>query len=626
MEEGRPDESSEAEPDTLATKGDAGAKSEPAARTGPDLLTRAKQLGEAALSFAKESKVTTIGFVIGAALFLRLLAAQLAVLGHPLHVREGHHWRQSFTYSVTWNFAHFTKDIFHPRMFEEFAKSNIVAMEMPLYPYLCAPFVRLFHDSVTPMRVVSWLALLVTVGVLFFWLGEDRAAKKDAWSDRAGLLLAFAVSPGVACEFRSAQPDPMCCALVMLSALFFTRYAKREARSDLVAGGLLAVLAVLTKPVAMGTLPALVVFGTWGSGRWIRRGIVVGLVLALPVACQLLWDRHAQGILKNEMNGLIVISVQHDWKEMLSCIKNVSFIREALLHFLPNYAGSWWLVPAFAAGIYRGLADPRLRRLAVAMIVWLFFYLVELLLFGNRLHSNAYYFVLGPPPVLLLAGLGVGALVRTLDNPDRRAQLVTMRAAVITLLLPAGLYFSAPIDWRSTEFNALALEKNRAVWTNDLGLALLATAILVAFALAAIVRPRRTPWWAGATVLLLVLSSAWWPSQDALQYLRYYDGAKFRSGFDVEVAKLRAAIDRYSRRSDRVVYDPPEYVYYTYARRNAFRAEEARTPAGLDRVRARGARLWLQIEPGAGAPPPQGRLLEAGSFYKVYCIATDGCP
>lgn len=589
------------------------------------LALRARTTAIAALAWARTAKVSTLGLVIGGALFLRLLAAQLSVITHPLFVREGHHWRQSFTYGVTWNFAHLTKDLFHPRMFEEFAKSNIVAMEMPIYPYLCAPFVRLFNDSVVPMRAVSWLALLVTVGVLFRWLGEDRASSKDAWCDRAGLLVAFAVSPAVACEFRSAQPDPMSCGLAMMSAWFFTRYARDEQRSDLVGGALLASLAVLTKPVALGVLPALVVFGTWGKGRWLRRGLVVCGALALAVVPHFLWDRHAQDILKNEMNGVIVVSIQHDPKEMLANIKNVGFVREALLHFVPNYAGSWWLVPAFVAGVYRSLAEPRLRRLGVGMMVWLLFYLVELLLFGNRLHSNAYYFVLAPAPVLLLSGIGVGALVRALDNPDRRATLITTRAALVTLLLPVGLYFSNPIDWKSTEHTALALEKNRAVWTNDLGLLLLFGGALFAFAFAAIARPRRTPVWAGAAMLALVLSTAWWASQDALQYLRYYDGASHRPGFSAELGRLRAAIERYSRPRDRVVLDPQEAVYHAYVRRNGFKAADVRTPAAFDRVRARGARLWVQIEPGAGAPPAQGRLLEAGSFYKIYCIAADDC-
>ncbi len=594
-----------------------------------ELREHAKATAVAAREGARSAKVTAVAFVLGVYFFGRVLVHTFSVLGHTIHVNEGHHWRQAFTYGVAWNYAHATLDFFHPRMMIELPRSNIVAMEAPIYPYISGFLLRLSHDSVWSMRFLSWLSLITIVGVLFHWLGEMRANAKEAWADRAGLLIAFSLSPSVGVEFRSVQPDPMAAALAVLAAFFLARYARLDRMKDLVIGATLACLAILTKPVALGVIPGLVILGTFGNGRWIRRGLLVSVARALALVPHVLGAKWAAPRLTTEMNGLIVISIQHDPEEMLRNLKNPAYAREALLHFLPNYSGSWWLVPAIAAGIYRSLADVRLRRLGVSMLVWLAVYMIELIAFGDRLHSNAYYFVLAPAAVLLFAGLGLGALIAMLDSPDRRPKLITARAGLIGLvLLPLGLWFSVKVDWASVAHPALALERNKAVWMNDLGIALLLLGVLLAIGVATFLRPRRVPVWAGMPLVLVVLGTAYWPWQDADQYFRYYEGAAFRRGWPPKLEALRAAVDHHSTIEDRVVFDPPEMVYVYHTARNGFPASSVGTPAGLESARKRHARLYVQLEPG-GAPPSaalQARLLESGATFKVYCIAEDGCP
>ena len=592
-----------------------------------ELSALASTTADAARTGARSAKVTAMALAFGIVFFGRMITQSFSVLGHTLHLNEGHHWRQAFTYGVAWNYAHATLDFFHPRMLYEISRSNIVAMEAPIYPYLASFFLRISHDNIWSMRFISWASLVVIVAVLFHWLGEQRATGKEAWADRAGLLVAFSLSPSLV-EFRSVQPDPMAAALAVLAAFFLARYARLDRTKDLVTGAVLAALAVLTKPVALGVIPGLVVLGTYGSGRWIRRGLLVSGALAAALVPHFLWDRWAVHILQTEMDGLIIISIQHDLPDMLRNLKNPGFVREALLHFLPNYSGSWWLVPAIAAGIYRSLADVRLRRLGVSMLVWLAVYLVELIAFGDRLHSNAYYFVLAPAAVLLFAAFGIGAMVDMLDSPNARPKLIATRAGLVALLLlPLGLYFAVPIDWSSVAGSALALERNKAVWMNDLGIALLLAGILVAFGIAAFIRPRRVPVWVGIPLVAAVLATAYWPWQDANQYFRYYEGTAARRGSAPRLEALRAAMKRHSTVGDRVVIDPPELVLFYHVERNGFGPADIQTPAGLENVRRRHGRLYVQFEPG-GAPPPRtvpARLLESGANFKIYCLAADDC-
>src|SRR5947207_2168422 len=70
--------------------------------------------------------VATCATLLGLALVARLAWMQLASLNLPIASVDGHHWRQSFTYGVAWNYAHTTHDILRPRMFLELKSSNIV--------------------------------------------------------------------------------------------------------------------------------------------------------------------------------------------------------------------------------------------------------------------------------------------------------------------------------------------------------------------------------------------------------------------------------------------------------------------------------------------------------------------
>jgi hypothetical protein len=588
------------------------------------IADEAKALGKGLLTIARARPVTAFAVALGVIVFGRVMVHQLSVLGQGIYQLEGHHWRQAFTYGVAWNYAHTTLDFFHPRMFHDLFKSNIVAMEAPIYPYLCGFLLRLSRDAVWPLRFVSWLSLVAVVGVLWRWVGQDRKDEREVWGDRAGLLFAFGVSPAVGVEFRSVQPDPMCAGLAMLAAYFAARFAKSDRSRDLgIAAGLLAT-SILTKPVALAVGPAVFVLAMYGPGRFIRRGLLASAAFAAALVPHFLWDRWAHHLLKTEMNGFAVISIQHNTKEMLANLKNVGYVREALLHFLPNYSGAWWLVPAVAAGVYRGLADPRLRRFAVAMLVWLAVYMVELIAFGDRLHSNAYYFVLAPGALLLFAAYGIGAFVRLADSPG--ATRVTARAALLTAALPLGTYMSEKIDWSTPNHPALALELNKNVWMNDLGLGLLCLLALVAFACAEWERPRRMPRWVGVPLIAIVLGSVYWPSQDAYQYFRYYTASEVRKGWGSTVAAFRAAIDRHSKTTEKILIDPGEMVFFHQARRNGNPGAELASAGGLEKAKARGARLYLQLTPPGSPPKTGGTLLESGDRWALYCIAEDGCP
>ncbi len=582
---------------------------------------------------------TGAALALGLVLFARTAVLQLLSLPLPVHFSEGHNWRETFTYGVAWNWAHGPIDVLYPRMFVFHAKSNVVPMEPPLYPLVSSLLLRASGDSVVGPRLLSFAGLCVTVFVLWAWLGRaarDAKADDGGWEERAGLLLALALAPAVAVDFRSLQPEPTCAGLAIGAAWFASRYARSERLRDAALSVFLAGLAVLVKPVALGVLPGIVAFGAWGGWRGgLRRAGVLVVGLAIALVPYVAWDRWSHHLQATEMNGAFFIAIEHDWKVMLVNVLTLKYAREALFFFLPSYAGATWLVPATAMGLFRGLSTPALRRIAVPLLVWLAFYMIELLAVGDRLHSNAYYFILGPAPIAFFAALGVGAMLRVLGTPERKPLPLFQAGLVVTTLLPLSALFVKNWRWsNTTEIAALGLEKNRAMWGDEIGLGRLLFATLVLFALAPLVRPRRMNEAAGLILTATILGSGAWAVRDQAQYFRYYIAADKRDGYAAEVAALRAAVDRHSRREDLVVVSPgwsapsPNMLLFFLAFRNGFALTSDLDPQDVAPFVARGAKLYLRVDLPGDPPQPviPGKPLAEHGWWRLTCVADDGCP
>jgi hypothetical protein len=108
----------------------------------------------------RRTPIALVALVLALATFGAVIAPQIVSLPMPISGAEGHHWRQAFTYGVAWNFAHTTWDVLHPRMFVELARSNVIPMEAPLYPFLASLPMRVFADSVVAPRALSLFGLV----------------------------------------------------------------------------------------------------------------------------------------------------------------------------------------------------------------------------------------------------------------------------------------------------------------------------------------------------------------------------------------------------------------------------------------------------------------------------------
>jgi hypothetical protein len=185
----------------------------------------------------------------------------------------------------------------------------------------------------------------------------------------------------------------------------------------------------------------------------------------------------------------------------------------------------------------------------------------------------------------------------------------------------------------TTDVAALGLEKNRAMWGDDIGVARLLLAVLLLFAVAPWVRARRVPQPVGLVLTALILGSGAWAIRDRAQWFRYYVASDRRDGWADEIAELRAAVDHHTRREDLIVASPgwsaqsPNMLLFYLALRNGFPVTSGLDPMDVAAFKARGAKLYLRFDaPGEEPPAMPGVLVASKGPWRLACIADDGCP
>ncbi len=165
-----------------------------------------------------------------------------------------------------------------------FLRQGVVVDKPPVFLYTLAIFFRLFGPTETAARLPNIIASLASIVVLYHFVAElaDR---------RAALLsaLLLTLSPFDIQFAPTAFTDPLMVALVLSSYLL-------ALRGRYLPAGVVAGLAVMTKPTAIFFLPLVPFFAGlhFGAERWSRRfGIALirlalgFLVVCLAVVC---WD------------------------------------------------------------------------------------------------------------------------------------------------------------------------------------------------------------------------------------------------------------------------------------------------------------------------------------------------
>lgn len=538
-----------------------------------------------------------------------------------------HEWRQGWTYSVAYLFVHESADFFHPRHAWRGHLTGIVGMEPPIYPYVLALLMRLFGEAPAVGRTLNFVLFLFGFG----WLVK-RLAQLHGYSTGLGYVVMASFSPLVLSEFRQIQPDPAMTSLSVMAAVVLHDHGRTGTRKSFMLGLSLYTLALLTKPIAIAVLPAMFLFTVMGEKRPRLSGMALRLLaFAIPLGLMFAWDRWANFLVARYMDGVALISIEHNLDTMIAEMKDVAARKLILLGLVQCWVTQVSLFPAVLLGIPYAL-QKETRSWAVPFLAWLAGAILISLAFSSRYWSNWYYMMLFAPPVLFFGAIALGRLFEVIGLQTRDpVSRVLAIGVVLAAVLVAPQLDELPWDHIENVGTQLAVHTRHAVVRGELYWAVLVCTIVASLSLLAFQQQvARVP-----VVLLAVMltaASAWAmekPYKDTRQSARFYTSELEWESGHIDSAEIRKAVRRYSRRDELFLMNGSNPALLTRALRVGY-AEDAGTIDRLSRdfFVSKGVRFFMQFADSGGTPATMHGvpMLERGARWELYCIDPKGCP
>jgi flagellar biosynthesis protein FliQ len=333
-------------------------------------------------------------FVLGAV--LRTLD-----IGQPIGVDDLLSWRETDIGGIARNFYREGMNLFYPRIDWRGDGPGYVEMEFPLYPWLIAVFYQLFGYHEIFGRLLSYSFSLGAMAV-FFLLARYLLPPVGA----VFAALFFVLSPLAIKISNSLQPEGLMFLCYLLAAYAFIRWIDDNSWKHYGLALFATSLCILAKAPAahIGLFFALLVLKEKGlvAFRQIRLW-AFAIVALVPV---ILWYKHAQHLWLTYGNSLGVSNENHvaGWK---------IFTHPSLIRGIFNIELWHVWMPTGLIICAIGILVARSEKAAIYSLYWLLaifaFYLV--IAYTTSAGWAIYYHIFSVPPVALLIGLGVEALI-----------------------------------------------------------------------------------------------------------------------------------------------------------------------------------------------------------------------
>ncbi|HAX75050.1 MAG TPA: hypothetical protein DCY88_04240 [Cyanobacteria bacterium UBA11372] len=385
-------------------------------------------------------------FVLGA--ILRTLD-----IGQPIGVDNLLSWRETDIGSIARNFDREGMNLFYPRIDWRGDGKGYVEMEFPLYPWLIAVLYKLFGYHEIFGRLLSYSFSLGAMAV-FFLLA--RYLLPPVGTVFAALF--FVLSPLAIKISNSLQPEGLMFLCYLLAAYAFIRWLDDNSWKHYGLALFATTLCILAKAPAahIGLFFALLVLKEKGpiAFRQIRLW-AFAIVALLP---GILWYKHAQHLWLTYGNSLGVSNENH--VAGLKLFTQPSLIRGI---FYIDILHVWMPTGLIICAI--GILVARSEKAAIYSLYWLLpifvFYLA--IAYTTSAAWAIYYHIFSVPPVALLIGLGVEALIainwgKNLTR-DWLPQMNTPVVVLAVLCLCATFLFPALQIYQSTAEGAKDMEK-----------------------------------------------------------------------------------------------------------------------------------------------------------------------
>lgn len=512
-------------------------------------------------------------------LFLDLLLKLVRGLNQGFVLTEAHHWRQAFNFGVILNFASGSAELLVPRMLailpHSSGRTNIVAMEAPLYHWILALPTRWSQQAVWPSRLFALLSLIVFVAALVQLVRRSASASQSTVLSVASTCFVVALSPMVASEFRQVQSEaPM---VALASAAFLLASSQGQATIfRRYSFYIICILMVLMKPSALAYLPALCWLGVrekqWTRPQKIRHCVMVMMALLAHI----LWMQWAWKLLRAYNPGGPIISIQIDPANVWHNITSPGISTYLTSFVIPSIVTGYWLFPVGMLGAVHFLSRLRDRTsstLDEAMAMALTVAMFEMVCFGDRLGSNLYYGMALLLPAMYFTSQGLVTLLETLQNTEQnrsrwlRFLCWTVALASVVARLRLHVVNTSDVSTNATQ----GLLANQFIWyfakpwsiVTMLSVLLCAGVLSRLHRLAAVERSLQI---VCLTVGVYLVGMNY--RLDQMQFREIYAGGQERAAGARQMATLREVVQEFSTPSQLLATNHQELAILAETRRN----------------------------------------------------------
>jgi hypothetical protein len=558
-----------------------------------------------------------------------MLGLQLGTLKAP--ITGEHNWRQADTYTIAYNFVHESSGFFYPKVDWSRGRSGIMGMEMPVYTYTTAQWMRVLGDSPLSGRLVSWLSLLLGLGAVFVALRPVPQDWRLAADDRPnprwlpfGILCFAALSPLFFFEGRQVQPDPMMAGLAAAAAACFHSFARCERWPRFALGMLVYCLAVGAKTPAIIAGPALWLLSFSASPRlrW-HTPIVRGLPFLLPLAMFWGWDKWAHHLDEAFNGGEHYFAIDMNLRDYLNRLKDREAMKRAFSFVFPSYCSNWVLSPLLLTGFVLGFRRG-FRALSLPLLLWL---LIGLFFCAGteRLTWHWYYAFMIMLPLHYFGGLGVAALFEGVAAYEQTSVLARWG-------MWSGACALALTRWVGGEPGLLQQAIGASYppgpsWTDERSLHWLLDVLLLGMVLAYALRFRGARWLARAAVAAALALSIPRAIHDVREVTTWRSRKDLWPDMEKHWIPMRRELDRVSTRKDVFLSEGGNPWYLYLALRKGFVFGDTRDALDLDALRKSGVRFYLHYAEHGALHPLLANLplLRRGELWELYCFDPNGC-
>lgn len=313
-----------------------------------------------------------------------------------------HQWRESDTAAISLNFYQEDMNFLHPRVNQRGAGTGITGSELPIYNYAGAILYKLVGPSHAAHRMLTLLASLLSIWLLFqiiFYMTKNKNIAAYA-------AFALAFSPLFFFYSYKIMPDIWMLTFLLASVFFYMKYLEKETNSQLILSALMLVLSATIKPLSLSIYFLFFILSLKSNAKKSKTYIATLLFVMVTFIPTLGWYLYARSV--NElyqtpgfyMGGMLTTFYKY--------LATPQFFKKLFLQWPFESWVGWMLVIFFVTGLFLLIKEKK----KYGIFVWIFSCYMVFSIISYHSSSHDYYTLIILPPIAAITGVGINKIIQ----------------------------------------------------------------------------------------------------------------------------------------------------------------------------------------------------------------------